>query len=235
MSLILSEQRDAVTLITLNRPEKRNALSIALRFALAGAISDASADDGVRALVLTGAPPAFCGGLDHTEFGGDEANKRALWDSTRAMYGAVRNAPIPIVAAVNGPAIGGGFVLAALCDLLIASPSAVFQHVGLKRGIPVSYGALLRVLPPQAARELAFTARAVDAQEARALGVVRSVADDAVAAALTLAGEIASHERAVLMRTKRLVRAAEDGSDAARASEAELAAFHFSLFGRDPD
>ena len=228
------EQRDGVALLTLNRPEKRNAMNIALRFELARALSAVAADAGVRVVVLTGTPPAFCSGMDYTEFGGGGENRRALWDSTRAMFTALRDVPVPTIAAVNGPAIGGGFVLAAMCELLVASRDARFQHVGLKMGIPVSYGALLRVLPPQAARELAYTARAIDAEEALALGVVRRVAFDAVAAAMELAGEVAAYPREVLARTKQLVRAAEDGSDAARATEAELAAFHRGLFGNDP-
>jgi len=234
MDLVLLEQRDGVALVTMNRPDKRNALSIALRRALTEVFTSLTDDDGVRAVILTGAPPAFCGGMDHTEFGGDEPHKRELFDSTRALFDAIRDVPVPLLAAINGPAIGGGFVLAAACDLLIAARTAVLQHVGLKMGIPVSYGALLRVASPQIARELAFTARAVEADEALALGLVRAVADDAVAHARELAAEIAAYPRDVLVKTKRLVRAAEEGGDAQRATNAELRAFHRGLFGVDP-
>lgn len=229
-NLVLTERRGAVALITLNRPQKRNALSIELRRLLARTLEETGRDGSVAAVVLTGAPPAFCAGMDTGQFGGDEANRRALFDSSRDVFGALLRLPIPIVAAVNGPALGGGAVLAAECDLRIAAPSATFGSPEVRLGIPASYGSLLRVLPDQLARELAYTGRILSAEEALALGVVREVAEDAVARALALAEEMAALGRPVLEMTKGLIVASTAGGTASRAWEAELAMFHRALF-----
>lgn len=222
--LVLTHASDAVGTITLNRPEKRNALSIDLRRDLAGAFEAAASDPDVAVVVLTGAGSAFCAGMDRTQFGGDRDNRTALYDSTRLLFDTVIHMPLPVVAAVNGPALGGGFDLAAVCDLRIAAPQATFGHPEITFGVPPSYGALLRILPDQLAREMAFTGRTIGAEEALVLGIVREVHADALARAEALAREIAQHGRTVLEQTKRIMIEAGSGT-ADRALDAEMELF----------
>ncbi len=122
--LLAIERRDAVALVTLGRPEKRNALSIELRIELAEAFAALADDDEVGAVVLTGAGSAFCSGMDTTQFGGDRANREALVATSIGAFEAVRRCPRPLIAAVNGPALAGGFALALLCDLRLAASEA---------------------------------------------------------------------------------------------------------------
>jgi enoyl-CoA hydratase len=181
--------------IRLARPAQRNALSIALRLELAATLGAVGSDPAMRCTVITGAPPAFCAGMDTGEFGGDEAHRRALWQANEAFVNALLEHPKPLIAAVNGPALGGGFVLALLCDLRLASASARFGFPELTRGIPASYGAARAALPVAVARDLCLTGRLVDAEEALRLGIVSAVEpDDArlLALARTRAREIAA-------------------------------------------
>ncbi len=167
-----------VCVLTLDRPERRNALSVDLRLGLAEALAEIASDELVRCTVVTGAGPVFCSGMDHTEFGGPREQRMRLLRANEAFVAALLDHPLPLVAAVNGPALGGGFVLAALCDLRIAARSASFGFPEAGRGIPPSLGAALAALPPAAARDLAFTGRTIDAAEAAAMGLVSAVADD---------------------------------------------------------
>ena len=118
-------------------------------------------------------------------------------------FEAVGNCQRPIVAAVNGPAIAGGFALSLLCDLRIASPSALFGYPELPRGIPPSYAAARAVLPATIAQELCLTGRLVKADEALKLGIVREVADDVVTRGLELAQRVAALPRKAVLETKR--------------------------------
>ncbi len=199
------EKRGGVALITLQRPEKRNALSIELRLELAAAFESLSADESVGCVVLTGAGPAFCSGMDTTQFGGDRENRRRLVESSTVAFDAVGNCARPVVAAVNGPAVAGGFVLALLSDLRIAAPSATFGFPELPRGIPPSYAAARSTLPAALARELVLSGRLLDAEEALRLGVVSEVADDVAARALEVAEAIASAPSTATLETKRRI------------------------------
>src|SRR5947207_4424427 len=202
--LLSIERRDGVALLTLRRPEKRNALSIDLRIELTDAFAGLGEDDGVGAIVLTGAGSAFCSGMDVTEFGGDRDHKRRLVETSTVAFEAVGSCRRPIVAAVNGPALAGGFALALLCDLRIGSPSAFFGYPELPRGIPPSYAAARAVLPATVAQELCLTGRLVKAEEAQKLGIVREVvAGDVVARGLELAQRVAGLPRAAVLETKR--------------------------------
>lgn len=121
----LSVDRDgAVALLTLRRPEKRNALSIELREELARALGELAPDDAVACVVLTGEGSAFCAGMDVTQFGGDRAHRERLVESSLAAFGAAARFPKPLVAAVNGPAIAGGFVRALHADVRLAAVTA---------------------------------------------------------------------------------------------------------------
>jgi enoyl-CoA hydratase len=210
-----------VATLTLDRPEKRNALSIALRHELARALRELG--DEVRATVITGAGSAFCAGMDTGEFGAGAP----LLAATDAFLDALLEHPRPLVAAVNGPAVGGGFVLALLCDIRLAAPQARFGFPELARGIPASYGAARLALGRAAAAELALTGRVVGAQEAQRLGIVSAVSSDVLAAAAERAQWIARLPPAGVAATLGWVRADRDGPRALLA--AERAAFARAL------
>jgi len=198
------ERRDPIAVVTLRRPEKRNALSIELRSELADAFAALSDDDRIGCVVLTGAGSAFCSGMDTTQFGGDLANRERLVRTSTVAFQAVGDCRRPVVAAVNGPALAGGFALSLLCDLRIAADSARFGYPELPRGIPPSYAAARAVLPATVAKELCLTGRVVDAGEAQRLGIVREVvAGDVIARAVALAEKIAALPRQAILETKR--------------------------------
>jgi enoyl-CoA hydratase len=187
--LLSIERHGEVALVTLRRPERRNALSIDLRLELADAFGHLCADDGVGCIVLTGAGTAFCSGMDTTQFGGDLEHRKQLIETSTVAFEAVGNCHRPVVAAVNGPAIAGGFALALLCDLRIASADAIFGYPELPRGIPPSYAAARAVLPATVAQELCLTGRLVEA--------------DVVPRALELGQRIAGLPRKAILETKR--------------------------------
>jgi enoyl-CoA hydratase/carnithine racemase len=206
-ALLTIEEHGAVALVTLQRPEKRNALSISLRVELADAFERLSADGAVGCVVLTGAGTAFCAGMDVTQFGGDPENRRRLVETSTGAFRAVGRCPKPVVAAVNGPALAGGFALALICDIRIAGASATFGYPELPIGIPPSYAAARAALAPSAARDLCLTGRVIEAAEALRLGVVTEVsADDELRErALALATRIAGMPRQAQVETKRRI------------------------------
>lgn len=202
--LLTIERRDEVALVMLRRPEKRNALSIELRMELADAFGALSDDDGIGCVVLTGAGPAFCSGMDTDQFGGDREHRQRLVDTSTLAFEAVGNCNRPVIAAVNGPALAGGFALALLCDLRVGAAAATFGYPELPRGIPPSYAAARAVLPATVAQELCLTGRIVAAPEAQKLGIIREVVDgDVVTHALELGSRVAALPRRAVLETKR--------------------------------
>jgi enoyl-CoA hydratase/carnithine racemase len=198
------ERRGEVALVTLQRPEKRNALSIELRMELGEAFGELSGDDGIGCVVLTGAGPAFCSGMDTTQFGGDRNHRRQLVETSTLAFEAVGDCDRPVIAAVNGPALAGGFALALLCDVRVAGAKATFGYPELPRGIPPSYAAARAVLPATVAQELCLTGRVVLAPEAQKLSIVREVtAGDVVARAIELGEQVAALPREAVLETKR--------------------------------
>lgn len=203
-ALLSIERHGEVALVTLRRPEKRNALSIDLRVELAESFGRLSGDPDIGCVVLTGAGSAFCAGMDVTQFGGDLDNRRRLAETSTAAFEAVGDCARPVIAAVNGAALAGGFALALLCDLRVAAADARLGYPELPRGIPPSYAAARAVLPATVAQDLCLTGRVIDAGEAARLGVVREVAPgDVVERALQLAEKIASLPREAVLETKR--------------------------------
>jgi enoyl-CoA hydratase/carnithine racemase len=203
-SLLSIEHAGDVAIVTLRRPEKRNALSIDLRRELADAFRHLSEDDNIGCIVLTGAGSAFCSGMDTDQFGGDLDHRRQLVETSTVAFEAVGDCHRPVVAAVNGPALAGGFALALLCDLRVAHESATFGYPELPRGIPPSYAAARAVLPATVAQELCLTGRIVKAREAHRMGIVREVVDgDVGTRALELATKIAGMPRRAILETKR--------------------------------
>jgi enoyl-CoA hydratase len=205
--LLSIEPHGDVAVVTLERPEKRNALSIDLRVEMADAFERLAHDETVKCIVLTGAGTAFCAGMDTTQFGGDLAHRRRLVETSTGAFRAVGRCPKPVVAAVNGPALAGGFALALLCDLRIASQSATFGYPELPIGIPPSYAAARAVLSPGAARDLCLTGRVVDAAESLRLGIASEVCapDALMGLALTRAAGIARMPADALAETKRRI------------------------------
>ena len=200
----LDVRDDGIAVVTLNRPDKRNALSIALRVEVTDALAGWYDDERVRVVVVTAAGPAFSAGFDLNEFGQPNLARRIRHSST-AYHRAVWSFPKPVVAAVNGPAMGGGFDLALLCDMRIASSRAAFGHPEIKLGAPPLFTPLRWIVGDGLARDLCLTGRVVDADEALRMGLVsRVVAPDELAdEALAVARQIAEAPQAALETTKR--------------------------------
>jgi enoyl-CoA hydratase len=235
-ALLTIEPRGAVAVVTLQRPEKRNALSIDLRLELADAFTGLAGDDSVACIVLTGAGTAFCSGMDTSQFGGDLDHRRRLVESSTGAFHVVGRCPKPVLAAVNGPALAGGFALALLCDIRLAGESATFGFSEVTIGIPASYAAARAALSPAVARDLCLSGRLVEAAEARRLGVVSDIRPDEelMDAALERAGSIAQLPRAAVQETKR--RILRDGErNWGPLFEEEERAFRTALFEGEPE
>ncbi len=193
-------------MVTLDRPEKRNALSVALRDGLSSILDELAHDESVKALVLAGAGEVFCAGFDLTEFDRaleDSAFAQELWDSSDRYHRRLATFPVPAIAAVGGPAIAGGLDLAVLCDLRVASTTATFSHPEYTFG-DVVYTPLADLVGGARARELCLTGRVLDAPEALQWGLVNTVvAPGAVLEeAMRMAEAVSRAPRANLMRTK---------------------------------
>jgi 2-(1,2-epoxy-1,2-dihydrophenyl)acetyl-CoA isomerase len=223
---ILFEQRGAVALLTLNRPATRNALDgEAMYAAFEQLFERLNGDPGLRAAVLTGSGSAFCSGGDVAKMrdragmfaGSPEQIAQNYRNGIQRIPRAFQSLQLPIIAAVNGPAIGAGNDLACLCDICIASTTARFAESFVKVGIVPGDGGcwlLPRVVGASRAAELAFTGEAIDAQEALRIGLVsRVVEPDALLdAALALAQRIAVNPPQALRWTKQLLLQARTGT-----------------------
>lgn len=194
-----------ITTIGLDRPEKKNALSIALRDELTAALAGLAADERVKVVILTGAGSVFSAGFDLDEFErlDDSEHMKQLWDSSDRFHHAFLQFPLPIIAAVNGPALAGGFDLAVMCDVRIAGKSARFAHPERTFG-DVVYSPLHDLVGGSVARDLALSGRSIGAEEALRLGLVtRVVADeDLLIAAREYARTVAEASRTHLLRMK---------------------------------
>ncbi len=175
----VSEPVDGVVTLTLKRPEKRNALSIAVRDEATNTLGHLQRNPHVKVVVVTGAGDVFSAGFDLDEFQriNDPEFADRLWTSSDRFHRAFLDFPLPTVAAVNGPAIAGGFDLAVMCDLRVAVESAYFEHPE-HTFTEVVFGPLHDLVGGAVARELVFTGRRVDAREALALRLVSRVTPD---------------------------------------------------------
>ncbi len=206
--LVLAEVRDRIATITLNRPDARNALSGALIRELTAAVRDAQASDEVDVLILTGADPAFCAGLDLKELGsgdGTLTGTRPTAETPVERRGPLPPGPKPVIGAINGAAITGGFELALACDFLVASDRARFADTHARVGIQPWWG--LTVLLPQAiglrrAREMSATGNFCDAQKALEWGLVNHVVphEDLLPFTRGLAADVASSDQRAVRR-----------------------------------
>jgi enoyl-CoA hydratase/carnithine racemase len=193
---------DGVATLRLQRPEKKNALSIALRDEMSDALDMLATDEACRVVVVTGAGDVFSAGFDLDEFTKPELAEE-LWASSDRWHRTVLRFPLPTIAAVNGGAFGGGFDLAVMCDLRIAASTARFGHPEHSFS-EVVYAPLHDLVGGAVARDLALTGRHLDADEALRLGVVSRVVafDELEAATASVAAEIAAAPREILARMK---------------------------------
>jgi enoyl-CoA hydratase/carnithine racemase len=207
------EKKNSIATITLNRPESMNALNKKLSEEVGLAIEEAGKDDAIRVLVITGAGRAFCAGGDLKDLpltpGNPVASKETLegWHKTLI---SIRRLEKPVIAAVNGVAMGGGMDLALMCDIRIASEHARFGETYVRiGGVPDGGGTYLlpRLIGTARACELLFTGDIIDAHQAEILGLVNKVvpADKLISSAMELAGKIAGGSPMSLALIKRAI------------------------------
>ena len=203
--MLLEARAGAVLTLTLNRPERLNALTGELLDSLAGTLRAAASDDSVRAVVLTGAGRAFCSGQDlkaAAENGTGIDVRRELAEHYTPAIRAIRDIPKPVIAAVNGAAAGAGFSLSLVADLRIAAESASFTMAFVRIGLIPDAGStyfLPRLIGPARAAELMMLGDTIDAQRAQEIGLVNRVVADAelLAAAQALAVRLADGPRSI--------------------------------------
>jgi len=212
MSELLIENRGAVRILTMNRPEKHNALNTALTQALVDALWQAERDAEVHAVVLTGAGKSFCAGADTSEFSAlvpeDPQAVNARADLTTGLHLAFSRMSKPVVAAVRGNALGGGAGLAIACDLAVMAENVRFGYPELKHGIvaAVVMSNLVRQLGRKHAFELLAMGEPIDGPRALALGLANRVEpnDRVLEAALEIAARLAGWSPIAMGTTKRL-------------------------------
>lgn len=236
--VLLVERVDRTAVLTLNRPDAGNAVSLELLSALRDALRDVDRDNAIEVVVLTGADPAFCVGLDLSELVSHDRRRpmaRAVFASSRPWEPTAK----PVIGAINGPAERGGFELALACDVLIASERASFADTHASLGLVPALG--LTALLPRAvgsglARRLSLTGEPLTAERALASGLVTEVVPHGVLleAAKTLAAAIARHPGPAVRAVLATYRAAE-AEALAPALRTELETHRAHLEGGDRD
>ena len=209
---VLTERRDGVLLITLNRPEARNAVNTALAEGVAAALDELDADEGLSVGVLTGAGKGFSAGMDLKAF----VTGERPWVGDRGFAGIVQRASRkPLIAAIEGFAMAGGLEIALACDLLVVARGAKLGIPETKRSLVAAGGALLRLpqrIPYGTAMELALTGDPIEAERALEIGLVDRLAEpgQAVEAAIELARIIAANGPLALIATKEVLQQQRD-------------------------
>ncbi|KZD12377.1 enoyl-CoA hydratase-related protein [Oceanibaculum pacificum] len=217
MSEVLVERpEDGVAIVRINRPEVRNALNVATRKKLAEAFAALSEDAGVRAIILTGNAESFAAGADLREFV-DATPIDLLLRHTERLWRAVSSTPQPVIAAINGFALGGGLELAMHADIIVAGEGAKFGQPEVRVGIMPGAGGtqrLTRAIGKFHTMKLCLTGRPVDAAEAYQMGIVSTlVADDQVMeTALKMARDLAALPPLAVQQIKEVIVAGEDCS-----------------------
>jgi enoyl-CoA hydratase len=212
---VLRERRGSVEILTINRPEARNAINLAVARALSDALDAAEHDDGCLVVVLTGAEDkAFSAGMDLKAFASGESAD--IMGASGGFGGLTQRAfHKPIIAAVNGSALAGGLEIMLSCDLVVAAEHATFGIPEAKRGLIAGAGGLLRLpkrIPIAVAYELAMTGDPIDAGRAYALGLVNKVvpAESVLAEALALAERIAANAPLAVRYSKSVMKRAAE-------------------------
>ena len=214
--VVLTERRNGVLLITLNRPDMRNAVNLPLAEGIAAALEELDGEDSLSVGILTGAGKGFCAGMDLKAF----VTGERPWVGDRGFAGIVRRASVkPLIAAIEGFAVAGGLEVALACDLIVAARGAKLGIPEVKRSLVAAGGALLRLprsLPHNVAMELALTGDPILAERAFELGLVNRLAEPggAVEVALGLAAEISANAPLALIASKRILQEQVDWSAA---------------------
>jgi enoyl-CoA hydratase len=223
-------RRDGIAILTLDDPERRNALSAEMVDDILATMRDLEADESVHALVITGAGPAFCSGADLGNLvrltdaeGGDAREVRSIYDG----FLVFRDSPLPTIAAVNGPAVGAGFNLALACDVRIVSPAARFDTRFAMIGLHPGGGhvwMLERLGGPQTAAAMACFAERIDGERAAELGLAWSCVDanQLLDTAVEMAARAANVPRELMAKVKATLREAAWQADFESAVRAEL-------------
>jgi enoyl-CoA hydratase len=237
---ILVERRGSVAIITINRPEKRNALNIQTRAEGAAILDEVRADDSVRVVVFTGAgDKAFIAGADIAEFRNRTAITQREVMLERGLFNAIDTFPKPVVAMINGYCLGGGCELALACDIRVASNKASFGQPEINLGIIPGGGGtqrLTRLVGEGKAMELILTGEIIDAQTAYALGLVNHVvpADQLETKTMAIANRIAEKSPIALRLAKEAIKLASRSSlDEGLRREVDLFALCFSSEDKD--
>ncbi len=237
---LLVERRERVAIITINRPEKRNALNIKTREEGAAVLEELSTDEAIRVVVFTGAgDKAFIAGADIAEFKGRTAITQREVMLGRSLFTAIDNFPKPVIAMVNGYCLGGGCELALSCDIRVASDRASFGQPEINLGIIPGGGGtqrLTRLLGEGKAMELILTGDIIDAQTAYNLGLVNMVvpAADLEGKTMELANRIAEKSPVALRMAKEAVKlASRSNLDEGLRREVDLFALCFSSEDKD--
>lgn len=214
MSDLLVEKQDGVMVITINRPDAKNAMNKAASEAMAAAIDELDGDDSLRVGILTGAGGTFCSGMDLKGF-----LKGELPQVEGRGFGGLCEAPPskPLIAAVEGYALAGGCELMLSCDLVVAAESSKFGIPEVKRGLVAAAGGLVRLprqIPYRVAMELALTGDMMGADRALSLGLINETVADgsALAAAQAMAARIAANGPLAVAVSKQIVRDSGDWS-----------------------
>ena len=211
---VLTERRGNVLLITLNRPEVRNAVNAALAAGMAAALEELDGDDSLSVGVLTGAGGFFCAGMDLGAF----VKGESAWFGDRGFAGITQRASRkPLIAAIEGFAVAGGLEIALSCDLIVAARGAKMGIPEVKRSLVAAGGALLRMprrMPYHVVMELALTGEVLPAERFQEFGLVNRVVEPggAVDAALELAGTLAKNAPLALIATKQILQEQYDWS-----------------------
>ena len=238
---VLVERRGNVQVITINRPEARNAVNGAVSTAVGDALAQAQDDDAVRAVVITGAgDQSFCAGADLKAV----ANRENIYHPDHPEWGfagCVQHfIDKPIIAAVNGTALGGGTELALAGDLVVAEQRAQFGLPEVKRGLIAGAGGVFRIvdqLPRKVALELLYTGDPISAADAARWGLVNRVVDDGTAleAALELAGQITGNAPLSVRASKRIAYGVDDGVIGGEVADWARSGREFSALLRSED
>lgn len=211
------EERDRSAILTLDRPEARNALTAEMSAEIESHLDRAEAEDDVRAVVLTGAPPVFCSGSDLRTV--EEGTNGGIW-TQRGGYGAIARRPRnkPLIAALEGSAYGGGTEIVLACDLVVAARGTGFALSEVRRGLVPAGGGLFRLarkLPTNVAMRAALTGNAIAAEDAHAHGLVNELCEPgkALDRALSLVAEIAANGPIAVRESRAVVLEAGPADD----------------------
>jgi enoyl-CoA hydratase len=200
--VLICEEHDAVAIITLNRPEKRNALSRQLRDEIVSCLAELEQNENIKAVIITGSGDSFCAGFDLAEF--QTGDMQEIFTHATSYHHKVYNTSKPIIAAVSGPAMAGGMDLAAMCDVRIITTNSSFGQPQVKMGIAAAFDLLATVVPESLARELCLTGRKMDAQEAMKCGFANRVVEpeDLIQSAMQVGLEVAQSAGSGLMKAQ---------------------------------